>query len=79
MDFRNKLESICPWQTLQAKSNKHPSLLRKSANHCYKKFYNTGPRAQCFKTFYVRNLRVNVISVSDCPWQAYPALSNVCR
>jgi hypothetical protein len=26
----------------------------------------------------VRNLQIFVISLSVCPWQAFPALSNVC-
>jgi hypothetical protein len=25
--------------------------------------------AQCYKTFFVRNLRISVISSSVCPWQ----------
>jgi len=28
--------------------------------------------AQCLKTFYVRNLRMLVISYSVCVWQAFP-------
>jgi len=28
---------------------------------------------QCYKTFYVRNLRIFVISWSVCPWQGFPA------
>jgi hypothetical protein len=31
-----------------------------------------------YKTFYDPNLRIFVISWSVCPWQASPALSNVC-
>jgi len=34
------------------------------------------PRPQCYKTFYVRNLRNFVISYSVCTWQAFPAYSN---
>jgi hypothetical protein len=33
---------------------------------------------QCYETFSVRNLRIFVISLSACPWQAFPALSNDC-
>ncbi len=33
---------------------------------------------QCHKNFFVRNLRIFVISQSVCPWQAFPAQSNVC-
>jgi len=28
--------------------------------------------AQCYKTFYGRNLRMFVISYSVCPWQDFP-------
>ncbi len=38
------------------------------------KFYNTGPRVQCYKTFYVRNLRMLIISYSGLS----PAQSNIC-
>ncbi len=31
-----------------------------------------------YKTFYGRNLQIFVISWSACPWQAFPAWSNVC-
>ncbi len=31
-----------------------------------------------YKTYYGRNLRIFVISLSVCPWQAFPAWSNVC-
>ncbi len=30
-------------------------------------------RAQCYKTFYVRNLHVFVISNNGCPWKTFPA------
>jgi len=30
-------------------------------------------RDQCYKTFYVRNLRMVVEFYSLCPWQACPA------
>ncbi len=36
-------------------------------------------RAQCYKTFYVRNLRKFVISQSVCLWQAFTAQPNVCQ
>jgi hypothetical protein len=39
-------------------------------------FYNIGPRAQCYKTFYVCNLIMLVISWSVCPCQVFPALAN---
>ncbi len=41
-------------------------------------FYNIEPWAQCYKTFYVRNLRMFVISQSACNQQAFPAQSIVC-
>ncbi len=57
--------------------NKHSSLLRKSVNYGQKKFYNIGPWAQCYKTFYVLNLRMFLVSQSVCPWQTSTAQSNV--
>ncbi len=38
-----------------------------------KKFYDIGPGAQCYKTFYVRNLRMFVISYNVCQLQDFPA------
>ncbi len=35
-------------------------------------------KGQCYKAFYGRNLQIFVISWSVCPWQAFPALPNVC-
>ncbi len=35
-------------------------------------------KAQFYKTFYVRNFRIFVISWSVCQWQAFTAQSNVC-
>ncbi len=32
---------------------------------------------QCYKTFYVRSLRMFVISQSVCPWKTFPVQSNV--
>jgi hypothetical protein len=34
--------------------------------------------AQCYKNFFVRNLRIFVISLSVCPWQTFPAKPIVC-
>jgi hypothetical protein len=39
---------------------------------------NEDPRCQCYKTYYVRNLRIFIISKGVYPWYALPALSNVC-
>ncbi len=36
-------------------------------------------RAQCYKTFNGRNSQVFVMNYSVCPWQAFPAESNVCE
>ncbi len=58
--------------------DKRSSLLQKSVIYGRKKFYNIEPRAQCYKTFYDRNLRIFVISQSVCQRQAFPAQSNVC-
>jgi len=58
--------------------DKHSNVLRKSVNYGRKYFYNIGPWAQCYKTFFVRNLRIFVISLSVCLWHTLPAYSNVC-
>jgi hypothetical protein len=42
-----------------------------------KMFYEIDTKAQCYKTFYVRNLRIYVISESVCPWQSFLAKYNV--
>jgi hypothetical protein len=46
------------------------SLLCILVNWVHKKFYNIEPSSQCFKTFYGRNLRLPVKSLSVCPWQS---------
>ena len=43
---------------------KHCSLLRKSVNYGCKKFYSTSTQAQCYKKFYILNLRIFAISLS---------------
>ncbi len=58
--------------------DKHLRLLRTFVNYRRKKFCNIDTRGQCYKTFYVRNLRIFVISQSVCPWQAVPVQSIVC-
>jgi hypothetical protein len=40
----------------------HSSLLRKFVNYGRKKFYNFGTWAQCYKTFFARNLWIFIIS-----------------
>ena len=35
-------------------------------------------QGKCYKTFYGRNIRMLVISLSVCPWQSFPAKSNAC-
>jgi len=37
-------------------------LLREVVNYIRNKFYNIGPWVQCYKTFYVRNLQMFVMS-----------------
>ncbi len=37
---------------------------------------DTGAWGQCYKTFFVRDLRIFVISESVCPWQAFSIQSN---
>ncbi len=49
------------------------SLFSQSVNDEVKKFHIIDTRAQCYKTFFVRNLQIYVISEGDCPWQAFPA------
>jgi hypothetical protein len=45
-----------------------------SWNSSWRRRYNTKEtRAQCYKTFFVRNLHFFIISWSVCPWQAFPA------
>ncbi len=44
-----------------------------------KSFTTLGPVPNVIKLFTAANLRIFVISQSGCFWQAFPALSNVCR
>ncbi len=67
-----------PFSRATGARDKHSSLLRKFLN-CRQKSYNFGTQGQCYKTFFARNLYIFVISQSVCPWQAFPAQSNVCR
>ncbi len=55
---------------------KTEKLVTKIRNLRAKKFYNIGPR--CYEYFYGRNLQMDQISWSVCPFQAFPALSNIC-
>jgi len=63
---RTSLGSLPFLQTLdqagKACQGQHSSLLQKLAIYDRKKFYNIGPSAQCYKTFYIRNLQMFVIS-----------------
>ncbi len=36
-------------------------------------------RAQCYKTFSVRKVRIFATSYSVCPWQVFTAWSAVCK
>ncbi len=47
-------------------------------NYGCKKLYEIGPRAQCYKSFFVCDLRIFLISQSVCPWQVFPAQSIDC-
>jgi hypothetical protein len=38
-----------------------------------------GPRAVSTKLVFLCNVRLGLISQSICPWQAFPASSNVCK
>ncbi len=66
-------------------SDKHSILLRKFVIYGRKKFYNIGTRAHCYKTFYVCNLRIFVISpgagprVEDASLGRATALSPIIR
>ncbi len=60
-DFRNKLECLSLASFLDW-SNKHSSLVWKSANHGQRKLYKIVTRAQCYQTFSVRDLRIFVLS-----------------
>ncbi len=42
--------------------DKHATLLWKSVNYEQKKFYNIGPRGQCYKTYFVHDLRIFIKS-----------------
>jgi hypothetical protein len=57
-------EAHCPTHKHLAglERDKRSSLLQKFVNYGRKKFYKIGPWAQCYKTFFVRNLRIFVIS-----------------
>jgi hypothetical protein len=52
---------------------KHSSLFGLIISYKQKKFFNTDTLGQCYKTFFVHNLRIFLISYSVCPWQAFPA------
>jgi hypothetical protein len=63
-------------QAFRAYSNKKANLLRKLVNYDHKKFYRIGPCGQFYKTFFVRNLRIVILSEHVCPWQPFRAYSN---
>ncbi len=58
-------------------SDKHSSLLQTFVNYDRKNL-KVPSWGQCYKTFCVRNLPRLVICQSVCPWQAFPAYSNLC-
>jgi hypothetical protein len=57
--------------------DKHSSLLQKFVNNGQNKFYNIGPRAQRYKTFYSHNLQIYVINQSFCPYQVSPGACTI--
>ncbi len=57
----------------RATNYKHSSLLGQFVKYVCKNVYNIGSWDLYYKTFYVRNLRIFVMSYSVCPWQAFPA------
>ncbi len=69
--------SVCPQQTFHFQSNIHSSLKRIHVNYGQKsliplaqtelQFFILNPWVQCYNTFYVRNLRMFVLSYSVCP------------
>jgi hypothetical protein len=46
-------------------------------NYGFVTFYCTGPRCQCNKTSYDRNLLMFVVSSSICHWQSHPPWYNI--
>ncbi len=57
--------------------DKCSSLFCIGVNYATRKFYNIGPQRQFYKTFYSIILLMFIISQRVCPWQAFPAQSNV--
>ncbi len=58
--YQNRLEKLS--------KDKNSSLLHKLVNYGHRKFHNIGSWAQCYKTFFVRKLRIFVISQSVFHW-----------
>ncbi len=50
--------------------NKHTGFLCYGINY---RFFDKGPWGLYYKTFYGRNLKIFLISLSVCPWQASAA------
>ncbi len=55
-----------------------PPVLTQGRKIRRKKFYEIDTWGQYYKSYNGRNLRIFVISQIVCPWQAFPAWSNVC-
>jgi hypothetical protein len=64
--------SVCPWQAIQAKSNKHSSLVQKIVTYGRKFFYKIVTRGQCYKTFFVHELRIFILD-----WKSLPRANTV--
>jgi hypothetical protein len=52
--------------------DKHSSLFVLNAMEA-KKNFDIDTWGQSYKTFYGHNLRIFIMSLSVCPWQAFPA------
>ncbi len=61
-----QIYSVCQTRLEELSRDKHSSLLQKFVNYRQIKFYNIGPWRQCYKTFFVRNLRIFVQIYSVC-------------
>ncbi len=57
--------SVCPWHGLTN------TLIRKFVNYSRKKFCNTGPWCQCYRTFYNLNLWIFLISSGFVPGKRF--------
>jgi hypothetical protein len=68
-------ESSVETNTSEREGLKINSLIKTAVSLTSKPLYSdlTLIWGQCYKTFYVRNLRIFILSYSVCPWQGFPA------